>query len=119
MRNWKKYLPAIIFLIVITWAFASSEAVLAAGPKALDPSYKVVRLVKDTLFPGCNGATIGLDGALYVVHTATGQTSRIDLKTKKVTRFVQPYSGTFITDDITSDDKGNFGSFVFKFEVWG
>lgn len=108
MNNFKKYLPAIIFLIVLTWLFASSEAVLAAGPKVLDPSYKVVRLVKDTLFPGCNGATIGLDGALYVVHTATGQISRIDLKTMKVSRFVPPYAGTFITDDITSDDKGNF-----------
>jgi sugar lactone lactonase YvrE len=87
-----------------------SQSVLAAGPKVLDPSYKVVRLVKDTLFPGCNGATIGMDGALYVVHTATGATTRIDLKTMKATNFVPPYAGTFITDDITSDDKGNFYS---------
>jgi len=68
----------------------------------------VVRLVKDTLFPGCNGATIGLDGALYMVHTAIGQVSRVDLKTMKVSRFAPPYGGTFITDDITSDDKDNF-----------
>lgn len=110
MKNCKKYLPAVIFLIIITWAFATSEMVLAAGPKVLDKNYKVVQLVKDTLFPGCNGATIGLDGALYVVHTSTGEVSRIDLKTKKVSRFVPSYAGTFITDDITSDDKGNFYS---------
>ena len=79
-----------------------------SGTQGPDSSYKVVQLVKDTLFPGCNGATIGLDGALYVVHTATGQITRVDLKTMKASRFVPPYAGTFITDDITSDDKGNF-----------
>jgi sugar lactone lactonase YvrE len=36
--------------------------------------------------------------------------TRIDLKTMKATNFVPPYAGTFITDDITSDDKGNFYS---------
>ena len=83
---------------------------VAAGPKVMDPSYKAVRLVKDTLFPGCNGATIGTDGALYIVHTGNGSTTRVDLKTMKATQFVPPYAGTFITDDITSDDKGNFYS---------
>ena len=68
----------------------------------------MVRLVKDTLFPGCNGATIGMDGALYMVHTATGQISRVDLKTMKASRFVPPYAGIFITDDISADDKDNF-----------
>jgi sugar lactone lactonase YvrE len=81
-----------------------------AGPRVMDPSYKAVRLVKDTLFPGCNGATIGMDGALYIVHTGNGSTTRVDLKTMKATPFVLPYAGAFITDDITSDDKGNFYS---------
>jgi sugar lactone lactonase YvrE len=106
----KKFLPWFICSLIILCAFMFSQSVLAAGPKVLDPSYKVVRLVKDTLFPGCNGATIGMDGALYVVHTGDGTTTRIDLKTMKATRFVSPYGGTFITDDITSDDKGNFYS---------
>jgi sugar lactone lactonase YvrE len=106
----KKFSPWSVCSLIILCAFIFSQSVLAAGPKVLDPHYKVVRLVKDTLFPGCNGATIGLDGALYVVHTATGTTTRIDLKTMKVTNFVPPYAGTFITDDITSDDKGNFYS---------
>jgi sugar lactone lactonase YvrE len=110
MRSMKKFLPWFICSLIILCAFMFSQSVLAAGPKVLDPSYKVVRLVKDTLFPGCNGATIGMDGALYVVHTGDGTTTRIDLKTMKATRFVSPYVGTFITDDITSDDKGNFYS---------
>ena len=110
MKSRKKFLPWMVFSLVISCVFMFSQSVLAAGPKVLDPSYQVVRLVKDTLFPGCNGATIGLDGALYVVHTAIGTTTRIDLKTMKATNFVPPYAGTFITDDITSDDKGNFYS---------
>jgi len=110
MRSMKKYSLRFVCSLIILCVFMFSQSVLAAGPKVLDPSYKVVRLVKDTLFPGCNGATIGMDGALYVVHTATGATTRIDLKTMKATNFVPPYAGTFITDDITSDDKGNFYS---------
>lgn len=110
MRSRKKFSPWFVCSIIIFCVFIFSQPVFAAGPKVLDPSYKVVRLVKDTLFPGCNGATIGMDGNLYVVHTATGQTTRIDLKTMKATNFVPPYAGTFITDDITSDDKGNFYS---------
>ena len=108
MKNLKKPIPWLFFLLFIFLVFSFSVTALAAGPKALDPNYKVVRLVKDTLFPGCNGATIGLDGALYMVHTAIGQVSRVDLKTMKVSRFAPPYGGTFITDDITSDDKDNF-----------
>jgi sugar lactone lactonase YvrE len=110
MKNMKRFSPWFVFSLVIFWGFMFSQSVLADGPKVLDPSYRVVRLVEDTLFPGCNGATIGLDGALYIVHTATGATTRIDLKTMKATNFVPPYAGTFITDDITSDDKGNFYS---------
>jgi sugar lactone lactonase YvrE len=80
---------------------------MAQQPKILDPAYKLKVLVKDTPLPGCNGAVIGPDGALYVVHTGTGATTRIDLKTKKASTFVQPYAGAFISDDITADDKGN------------
>ena len=110
MKSMKRFSPWFVFSLVILFGFIFSQSVLADGPKVLDPSYQVVRLVKDTLFPGCNGATIGLDGALYIVHTGNGTTTRIDLKTMKATNFVPPYAGTFITDDITSDDKGNFYS---------
>ncbi len=108
MRSSKKFSPWLICLVIVLWVLIFSPGIQAAEPKALDSGYKVVRLVKDTLFPGCNGAIIGLDGALYMVHTATGQISRVDLKTNKVSRFVPPYAGTFITDDLTADDKGNF-----------
>ena len=107
MRRMKKFSPWFVCSFVILCFFMFSQSVLAAGPKVLDPSYKVVRIVKDTLFPGCNGATIGTDGALYVVHTGDGTTTRINLKTMKATKFVSSYAGTFITDDLTSDDKGN------------
>jgi sugar lactone lactonase YvrE len=110
MRRQKGVWSWLVFSMVIFFAFLFSQAALAAEPKVLDPAYQVARLVNDTLFPGCNGATIGLDGALYVVHTSTGTTTRIDLKTMKAANFVPPYAGTFITDDITSDDKGNFYS---------
>jgi hypothetical protein len=110
MRSMKKFSPWFVCSLMVLCVFIFSQSVLAAGPKVLDPHYKVVRLVKDTLFPGCNGATIGMDGALYVVHTGNGSTTRIDLKTMKATDFVPPYVGVFITDDITSDDKGNFYS---------
>jgi sugar lactone lactonase YvrE len=106
----KKFSPWFVFWLMILCVFIFSQPVLAAGSKVLDPNYKFVRIVKDTLFPGCNGATIGMDGALYVVHTGNSSTTRIDLKTMKATDFVPPYGGTFITDDITSDDKGNFYS---------
>ncbi len=118
MKSLKKSLPWFVIPLVLLVFFMFSQPGLAAppkkaavaGPKAVDPSYKIVRLAKDTLFPGCNGATIGVDGALYIVHTGDGSTTRIDLKTMKASPFVPPYAGTFITDDITSDDKGNFYS---------
>ena len=131
MKDLKRCSPWFFLSLIVLFAFMFSQSVLAAepkkepagakkeaaagkqvaaGPKVMDPSYKAVRLVKDTLFPGCNGATIGTDGALYIVHTGNGSTTRVDLKTMKATQFVPPYAGTFITDDITSDDKGNFYS---------
>lgn len=80
----------------------------AAGDvKVLDSHYKATQLVKDTPFGGANGATIAADGALYVVHTGDGTATRLDLKTMRARRFIPPYAGTYITDDITSDDKGN------------
>jgi len=109
LKKFSKVAPFIVFsfLLFIFLTFSFSEAALAAGPKVLDQNYKMVRLVKDTLFPGCNGATIGVDGALYMVHTGNGQVTRVDLKTMKASPFVPPYAGVFITDDLTSDDKGN------------
>ncbi|MFL6654920.1 MAG: SMP-30/gluconolactonase/LRE family protein [Sulfurifustis sp.] len=98
----------------MSWS-AASLAVLAvllsqtaaADIKVLDSRYKPAQLVKDTPFGGANGATIAADGALYVVHTGDGTTTRIDLKTMRTRRFIPAYAGTYITDDITSDDKGN------------
>jgi sugar lactone lactonase YvrE len=110
MKRKKRLSPFLVLSLAVAVVLLSSGMALAAGVQVLDKRYEAVRLVKDTLFPGCNGATIGLDGALYVVHTGDGTTTRIDLKTMKATRFVPPYAGTFITDDITSDDKGNFYS---------
>jgi sugar lactone lactonase YvrE len=103
----KKYRWGIIVLFILTLAVTSHEMALSADLKVLDPGYKMVQLIKNTVFPGVNGATIGADGALYVVHTAIGQISRIDLKTMKAAPFVPPYAGLFITDDISSDDQGN------------
>jgi sugar lactone lactonase YvrE len=105
MEYLKNHRLGIIVFFILTLVF-TSEAV-SAELKLLDSSYKMVQLVKSTPFPGVNGATIGSDGALYVVHTAIGQISRIDLKTMKAGPFVPPYAGLFITDDISSDDQGN------------
>jgi sugar lactone lactonase YvrE len=97
--------------------FVSSLAVCCAvapaqgaDPLARGPGYRVTRLLPDTPFPGCNGATIGPDGALYVVHTGNGATTRIDLQTHRATRFIQSWAATFIPDDITYDGKGHFFS---------
>jgi sugar lactone lactonase YvrE len=81
-----------------------------AGVRVVDGHYKLVTIVKDTAFGGANGATIGGDGALYVVHTGDGSTTRIDLKTMAATEFVHPWAGAFITDDITSDGKATLYS---------
>ncbi len=108
MRSMKRSWVWIVLTFSILCALIFFQSALAGEPKVLDPHYKVVRLVKDSLFPGCNGAIIGMDGALYVVHTGNGTVSRINLKTMKATTFVPPYAGAFILDDITTDDKGNF-----------
>ncbi len=110
MRHSARWSRSLALSLLVALAVSPLRHASAAEPRVLDRSYKLVRLVKDTLFPGCNGATIGADGALYVVHTGNGSTTRIDLETMKATPFVPPYAGTFITDDITSDDKGNLYS---------
>jgi len=89
-------------------ALLLSGTALGARIQVLDPHYQLVIPVKDSPLPGCNGATIGRDGALYVVHGAAGMASRIDLKTMRATTFVPPYAGVFIPDDITADEEGNF-----------
>ncbi len=101
-RNWRL---ATLLAPVLLLAAASAPA--AAETKVLDKHYKFERVVKDTAFAGANGATIGADGALYVVHTGDGSTTRLDLKTMKARRFVQPYAGVFISDDVAADDRGN------------
>ncbi len=108
MRNMKKYSPWFILPLVCLFLFAFAQPALATESNWSHPHYKLTRLVKDSLFAGCNGAVIGLDGALYVVHTGDGSTSRIDLRSLKVTTFVAPNEGVFISDDIAIDDKGNF-----------
>ena len=80
-----------------------------ADVRILDGHFKVVTVVRDTtVFAGANGATIGSDGALYIVHTGDGTTTRIDLRTFRATEFVHPWAGAFVPDDITSDGKGAF-----------
>ncbi len=108
MRSMKRFLPWFVFPLAILCALLVSQSVRASEPDGHPPHYKLFRLAEDTLFAGCNGAVIGLDGALYVVHTGDGSTSRIDLRTLKVTTFVAPNEGVFISDDIAIDDKGNF-----------
>ncbi len=99
--------------IWILWMLAAIGAmprIVRAGVHVADGHYKMTTLVKDSTFAGVNGAVIGVDGALYVVHTGDGTTTRIDLKTMAAAELVHPYTGTFITDDITADDKGNLYS---------
>jgi sugar lactone lactonase YvrE len=88
-------------------ALVLAQAACVTGMNIPDSHYAATQLVKDTPFGGANGATIGVDGALYVVHTGDGTTTRVDLKTMKAERFIPPYAGTFIPDDIAADDKGN------------
>jgi sugar lactone lactonase YvrE len=92
-------------LVLIGVAIASTAR---ANVRVVDGHYKLVTVVKDTPFAGANGATIGGDGALYVVHSGDGTTTRVDLKTMAATEFVHPWAGVFISDDITSDGKGTF-----------
>jgi sugar lactone lactonase YvrE len=101
-----RWLRALLMLAVVP-AIASTAR---AGVHVVDGHYKASTVVKDSLFAGANGAVIGSDGALYVVHTGDGTTTRIDLKTMVATELVHPSAGTFISDDITSDDKGNLYS---------
>jgi hypothetical protein len=57
-------------LVVGAWCAVSGPA--AAGVRVADSHYKLATVVKDTTFAGVNGAVIGGDGALYVVHTGDG-----------------------------------------------
>ncbi len=80
MKNLKKCSPWSFLSLVVLFVFLFSQGPVAAEPKkepagaeqkaaagrkvaavprVMNLSYKAVRLVKDTLFPGCNGATIG------------------------------------------------------------
>jgi sugar lactone lactonase YvrE len=107
MRYNTKYLrfPKIIMAVILFLILSGPG--LAGEITVLDPQYEAFVLAEDTPMAGCNGAVIGADGALYVVHSANGMVTRIDLKTMKAAPAVAPYAGLFITDDITSDDKGN------------
>lgn len=94
-------------ILVLAAVHAAARAA-PAGVRVIDARYQLSTLVKDTTFAGVNGATIGGDGALYVVHTGDGTTTRIDLKTLAATEFIHPYQGVWISDDITNDGKGTF-----------
>ena len=102
-----KYPRFFLIIMAVVCMLTFSGLALAAGITVLDQQYEAVVLAEDTPFAGCNGAVIGADGALYVVHTGNGMVTRIDLKTMKAAPAVAPYAGLFITDDITADDKGN------------
>jgi sugar lactone lactonase YvrE len=102
---------SLLGILVLTAVCAAvSPGAALAGVRVVDGHYKLSTVVKDTAFAGVNGATIGGDGALYVVHTGDGTTTRIDLKTLAATQFVHPYAGIYISDDITNDGKGTFYS---------
>lgn len=108
MKTMRKFSLFLLTSLSIICALILSRTALTQEIQVLVSRYKVVTLVKDSPLSGCNGATIGLDGALYVTHAASNTISRVDLKTMKATTFVPPYAGVFIPDDITADDKGNF-----------
>lgn len=98
----------LMFIVLACFVFlVYSPAQAAHDIKVTDPGYSAVVLAEDTPLSGCNGAVIGPDGAMYVVHTGNNCTTRIDLKTGKASTYVPQSTGTFITDDLTVDDKGN------------
>ena len=108
MMTIRKLLPMLLVVFfTITCFLIVPRSGLAAGIEIIDHQYKLTTLVNDAPLAGVNGATIGQDGALYVVHTGNGTVSRIDLKTMKINTFVPSYAGISISDDITADDKGN------------
>ena len=97
-----------IAVCVAVLVFAAGFQAPTADIQILDPHYRLGILAKDSPLPGCNGAIVGPDGALYVTHADAGTISRLDLATRKATTFVPDYAGIFIPDDITVDDQGNF-----------
>ena len=97
-------------MVILTALTAIAPRAALAGVHVVDGHYKATTIVKDSAFAGVNGAVIGHDGALYVVHTGDGTTTRIDLKTMAASELVHPWAGVFISDDITADDKGNLFS---------
>jgi sugar lactone lactonase YvrE len=107
MATARRSLQTILMLFALT---AVAPRAAQAGVHVVDGRYKVTTVVKDSVFAGVNGAVIGHDGALYVVHTGDGTTTRIDLKTMAASELVHPWSGVYISDDITADDKGNLYS---------
>jgi sugar lactone lactonase YvrE len=96
-----------LIIVAVVFVVTLFRPCLAAVISVLDPQYEPIVIAEDTPMAGCNGAVIGADGALYVVHTGNGMVTRIDLKTMKAAPAVAPYAGLFITDDISADDKGN------------
>jgi len=109
------------FIVLSAIVFALLPGCAKEGAKIVDSGYMLSIVVKDAPLSGVNGATIGADGNLYVVHTGNNTVSRIDLKTMSVSAFVPPYAGVYICDDITSDDEGNFyvtGTTPFVGEVY-
>lgn len=116
-----------IGLNLMVLALATGLLLLAAGLagaariKVLDRGYRLVTVAPGTVFSGCNGATIGADGNLYIVHTGNNTVSRVNLKTMKPSVYVSPAAGVFIPDDITADGRGNLyitGTTPFVGEVY-
>jgi sugar lactone lactonase YvrE len=105
MKILKTFFP--LFVALFTIVSFTLLGCGAEGIKVLDSKYKAVILAEDTPLSGVNGAAIGADGALYVVHTGNSVVTRVDLKTMKATTFVPSYGGVYICDDICADDKGN------------
>ena len=101
----KNRLVALSLAVLVFLVYSPVQA--AQDIEVADPGYSAVVLADDTPMAGCNGAVIGSDGAMYVVHTGNNCTTRIDLKTGKASTYIPPSTGTYITDDVTADDKGN------------
>ena len=72
MKYITKFSPFSTLPIAVICAFFFIIIDLAAAVTVLDPQYEIVTLTENTPLSGCNGAVIGADGALYVVHSGNG-----------------------------------------------
>ena len=94
--------------LVCFYFFSTRLGCGAQGPRS--STTKSRGSLKTLFSQGVTGPPSAWTALFMLCIPRTGTTTRIDLKTMKAKNFVPPYAGTFITDDITSDDKGYFYS---------